>query len=65
MKHSTLARLIAGNNRTTTTQDDQPKPQERCTAYGVDTGTQTTLAGNAERTTAATVDGRHEAAGDA
>ena len=65
MKHSTLARLIAGNNQAGTTQDNQSKLQKRCTAYDVDKGTQATPAGNAERTTAATDNDRHEAAGDA
>lgn len=63
MKHSKLARLIAGNDRSSTrpANDKQPTRQEPDTACDVDSGTDTTPAHDAKRTTTANGDKPHAA----
>lgn len=51
MKHSALARLIAGNNRSA--NGKQPARQKSDTAYDADNGTEAASADAAERTTTA------------
>lgn len=63
MKHSALARMIAGNNRPA--NDDQPTRQKPDTAYDVDNGPAAASAGVVERTTTDNDDGPQAANVDA
>lgn len=63
MKHSALARLIAGNNRSVNAK--QPKRQKPDTACDVDHGTEAASTDVVERTTTANGDGLHVVSDDA
>lgn len=63
MKHSTLARMIARDNRSA--KDNQPTRQKSDTAHDVDNGTEAASAVTAERTTTTSGDGPHAVDDDA
>ena len=65
MKHSKLARLIAGNDRSSTRPANDKQCQKPDTAHDVDNGIDTPPANIAERTTTANDNGQHAANDDA